>query len=329
MEPVFLLGSSTRRKITSLLFFFSCCFVWRSEADCPVPERGENSVLTDQTLLMDAFPEGISVTLECCNGYEKESGSEVISCQNGEWTQVELICKKKDCGVPNPQPNMRIDTSAGTLFGDIVTVTCDIGYEISGSSYKQCYSWGWFGKASCHRRKCKKPAEVTNGNNSWNSTELPTYGEVIRYNCDDGYALFGHDAILCNEMGEYGAPPPECKDISTSGPSSTTAAADRDIIIRGGTEVTTWRDGGHTLLREVKVTSSNVTSSPPSLYKETHNVTTHAKDIDYLPVILSVVCVSLVVCIGAICLHRCLLKRKGSYDTREDVKPELLLFQNV
>ncbi|XP_077428997.1 complement decay-accelerating factor, GPI-anchored [Vanacampus margaritifer] len=328
MELVFLLGSSTQRKITSLLFFLCCCFVWRSEADCAVPERGEHSVLTDQALLMDEFPEGVDVTLECGNGYEKEAGSEVISCRNGKWTPIELICKKMDCGAPNPQPNMRFNTSAGTLFGDTVTVTCDVGYEISGSSYKQCFSWGWMGKASCHRRKCKKPAEVTNGNNSWDSTDLPTYGKVIFYTCDEGYTLIGHEFILCDKTGEYSAPPPECKDISTSlGPSTT--AAHRDIIIRGGTEVTTCRDGGHTLPGGVEVTQSDVTSSPQPFYKGTHDVATDAKDIDYLPVILSVVCVTLVVCIGAICLHRCLLRRKGSYDTREGVKPEFLLFQNI
>lgn len=65
------------------------------QADCGRPQRGQNSVFTDQALLMDTFPEGSNVTLECSNGYEKEAGSEVITCQNGNWTRVELICKSK------------------------------------------------------------------------------------------------------------------------------------------------------------------------------------------------------------------------------------------
>ncbi|TNN35908.1 hypothetical protein EYF80_053928 [Liparis tanakae] len=53
-----------------------------------------------------------------------------------------------------------------------------------------------------------------------------------------------------------------------------------------------------------------------------------SKDIGYTPVIVSVICVTLVVCIVALFIHKFLQKRKGSYDTREDLKPELLQFQN-
>ncbi|XP_061146583.1 complement decay-accelerating factor, GPI-anchored [Syngnathus typhle] len=299
----FLLGSSTGLKFTSLLCFY--CLVWSSEANCPTPQRGENSVLSDQARLMNKYPEGSNVTLECCNGFEKESGSEVIRCLNGNWTRIELICKRMDCGEPKPQPNMIFDTSTGTLFGDIIKVTCEKGYDISGTSYKQCYERGWFGRSKCDILTCNKPAEVSNGTHSWDSQDRPTYGQMIVYNCDEGYTLVGNDSIQCDDTGKYDSPPPECKDVSSSlAPSTTAAAAHRDIIIRGGTEVTTQR--------------------------EKHGVVTDAnKDVDYLPVILSVVCVSLVACIGVLSLHRCLLRRKGSYDTREDQKSEFLIFQNI
>ncbi|XP_019713818.1 zona pellucida sperm-binding protein 3 receptor isoform X2 [Hippocampus comes] len=321
MEFFFLLGRSTNLKLTSLLFF-CCCFVWRSEADCGRPQRGQNSVFTDQAHLMNKFPEGSSVTLECSNGYEKETGSEVITCQNGNWTQVELICKKRDCGVPKPQPNMIFDTTAGTLFGDVAQVTCDKGYEISGSSFRQCFSRGWIGRSECHIITCNQPAEVSNGKNSWDSQDLPTYGQVILYNCDEGYTLIGNGSILCNETGQYDSPPPECKVLSATTMTSS-AAAYRDKIIRGGTEVTTRRDDTHTMtMAGEEGTANNVT--------ETHDVVTDAKkDLDYLPVILSVACGTLVICIVALCLHRCLLRRKGSYDTREDMKSNFLLFQNI
>ncbi|XP_049590083.1 complement decay-accelerating factor [Syngnathus scovelli] len=304
MEFFFQLGSSTGLKFTSLLCFY--CLVWSSEANCPTPRRGNHSVLSTQALLMNKFPEGSNVTLECCNGYEKESGSEVIRCLNGNWTRIELVCKKMDCGEPKPQPNMIFDTSAGTLFGDTIKVTCEKGYEISGTSYKQCYPMGWVGKSKCHIITCNKPAEVSNGNHSWNSQDRPTYGQTIVYNCDEGYTLIGNDSIRCHDMGVYDSPPPECKNVSaTLSPSTTAAAAaPRDITIRGGTEVT--------------------------MQREKHDVVTDAnKDVDYLPVILSVVCVSLVACIGVLFLHRCLLRRKGSYNTREEPKSEFLIFQNI
>ncbi|XP_061641045.1 E-selectin isoform X2 [Phyllopteryx taeniolatus] len=316
MELLFLLGSSTHSKLTSLLFFCCCCFVWRSEADCPMPQRGKNTVLSDQALLMNTFPEGSNITLVCLNGFEKESGSDGVSCQDGNWTRIELLCKKIDCGVPKSQLNMKFNTSAGTLFRDVVKVTCDKGYQISGSSYKQCYPGGWMGKAKCHIKTCNKPAEVTNGKNSWDSKVLPTYGQVILYNCDEGYTLTGNDTVQCSETGEYDSLPPECK-ASTS-QSTTAAAAQRDKIIMGGAEVTTRRDGGRALTTEeaVGTAASNVTPCPTSFFPETHDAATGANKV-------------IVVCTGALCLHLCLLRRKGSYDTREDVKPEFLLFQNV
>ncbi|XP_032406402.1 sushi, von Willebrand factor type A, EGF and pentraxin domain-containing protein 1-like [Xiphophorus hellerii] len=63
-------------------------------AYCPIPKGGENMVLTDESLLRKDFPEGTNVIYECGNGYEKESGSEIITCIGGNWTEPDLICKK-------------------------------------------------------------------------------------------------------------------------------------------------------------------------------------------------------------------------------------------
>lgn len=65
--------------------------------DCPKPEGGHNTVLTNESLLKNVFPENIMVTLQCSSGYIKESGSEFITCINDQWTESELICKSKSC----------------------------------------------------------------------------------------------------------------------------------------------------------------------------------------------------------------------------------------
>uniref|UniRef100_A0A3B5MC35 Sushi domain-containing protein n=1 Tax=Xiphophorus couchianus TaxID=32473 RepID=A0A3B5MC35_9TELE len=66
-------------------------------AYCPIPKGGENMVLTDESLLRKDFPEGTNVIYECGNGYEKESGSEIITCIGGNWTEPDLICKSESC----------------------------------------------------------------------------------------------------------------------------------------------------------------------------------------------------------------------------------------
>ncbi|XP_061689527.1 complement decay-accelerating factor isoform X2 [Syngnathoides biaculeatus] len=274
---------------------------------------------------MNTFPAGSKVTLVCRNGFQKASGSDVISCRGGAWTPVELVCKKMDCGVPEAKPHMEFNTSGGTLFGAVVVVTCQKGYQINGPSYKQCYTSGWSGTVDCHVKTCSHPPEVTNGNNSWHSQKAPTYGQAVRYHCDEGYALAGNDTIQCDETGQYDSPPPECK--APASPSTTAAAADRDNIITGGAEVTTRRDGGRAW---TTTAASDAPPWPTSVFQGAHDVTVDGgRDIYYVPVIIIVIGVSLVACTGVLCLHLCHLRRKGSYDTREDAKPQFLIFQNV
>ncbi|XP_026162348.1 complement decay-accelerating factor isoform X8 [Mastacembelus armatus] len=250
-----------RGRPTVLYLLLMCLVIWKAAADCPKPQGKDHILLTDAALVMHNFPEGSVVTFKCTNGYERESGSDAITCINNNWTELQLICKKMDCGFPAPQPNMSFNISGGTLFGDIIKVICDKGYQISGPTYRQCYPKGWSGKPRCEVITCQSPPQVTNGRSSWDSQDFPKYGEIIHYSCNKGYTLIGKDTIVCSETGEYDSPLPECNG--------------------------------------------------------------------YIPIIVSVVVVLLAVCIVVVFLHKFLLKRKGSYDTREDLKPELLQFQNL
>ncbi|XP_022617129.1 complement decay-accelerating factor isoform X5 [Seriola dumerili] len=290
----FSLDTCGRRRCLLLLYLF----VLEAAANCPNPEGRENIVLTTEALLVNTFPEGIGVTLECANGYVIESGSGVISCTDGKWTEPDLICKKKDCGPPQPQPHMSFDTSDGTLFGAVIKVICDKGYEISGLSHKHCFSKGWNGKSTCEIVTCEEPAEVTNGRSLWDGQGEPEYGQVITFVCDEGYNLVGHDSIMCNENGEYNFEPPKCQ---------------------GGRDIFTAED---------KATTANVT--PTTSFQDKHDGTVITNsDTGYVNVIASVIGISLVSCIVVYFLHKFLLRKKGSYDTREDLKPELLQFQNL
>ncbi|XP_029288280.1 complement decay-accelerating factor isoform X2 [Cottoperca gobio] len=320
------LNTCGRGTVQSLLLLY--LFIVKAAADCPKPQGTETSVLTDEALLMNDFPEGSQVTLECANGLVQESGSGIMSCVNNNWTEPDLICKKKDCGVPKPQPHMTFDTSAGTLFTAVIKVICDKGYWISGASYKQCYATGWSAKgAKCKIVTCAPPAEVINGKSSWDSQDVPRYGEIIQYVCNDGYTLVGRDSIKCNESGGYDPLPPSCDGVSTKAiirPTSTppaqdssatpTAHRDDTVTSRATAAVSpSVRGGSDNLTAEGKATTSvtSMSSSSSSSFQDEHVEVTN-KDIGYMPVIVSVICVSLVGCIVVIVLHKFLLKRKGS-----------------
>ncbi|XP_070848579.1 complement decay-accelerating factor isoform X2 [Chaetodon trifascialis] len=317
-----------RRGVGPLLLIY--LFVVKAAADCPKPQGTGNIVLTNEALLINNFPEGSVATLECANGYVKETGSGITTCVDGNWTEPDIICIKKDCGPPKPQPNMSFNTSGGTLFGDMITVFCDKGYQISGSSFKWCYATGWSGRAKCKIVTCDRPAEVANGRSSWDSQDVPTYGEIIHYHCNEGYTLVGKDSIVCGESGVYDSQPPECKGVTVERITTETLTATPTPPAQ---EASTSTDPAATAHRDKTITPPAASPSAPGgrgiLSGEDRAATTGVtsttsfqdmrdgavdvnKDIGYTSVIVSVICISIVVCILLFFLHKFLLKRKGS-----------------
>lgn len=61
---------------------------------------------------------------------------------------------------------------------------------------------------------CKSPPEVANSVRSWNGGDIPKYGEIIHYSCEEGYALIGNSIITCDEHGGYTPRPPVCESKS-------------------------------------------------------------------------------------------------------------------
>ncbi|KAM9361646.1 complement decay-accelerating factor isoform 2-T2 [Symphorus nematophorus] len=333
-----LLDTCGRRRVKHLLLL--CLFALKAAADCSKPEGKNNTVLTSEALLLNAFPDGIVVPFECANGYFKESGSGVTTCINGNWTELDLICNKKDCGPPPPQPHMNFDTSPGTLFGAVIEVFCDKGYSISGSSFKQCFAQGWSGRAKCEIVICDKPDQPANGKFIWDSEDEPKYGEIIQYICNEGYTLVGNDSIKCTETGEYNSGPPECKGVTTEGRMTTTvtqtptppaqeastfAAAsptahrDKTLTTSATPTVSPSPPGGRDILAATrKATPASITSTTPFQDKHDGAVDMN-KDIGYTPLIVSVISVTLVVSILVFLTHKFLLRRKGRANGTEPI----------
>ncbi|XP_045547699.1 complement decay-accelerating factor isoform X5 [Salmo salar] len=193
-------------------------FITSGNSECPIPqvEGNQNVVLTNDALLKNDFPEGSEVKFQCANGYMTEQGSERITCTSGEWSTLELICKKKDCGAPKEMPHLTYEfNKEGTLFGATARAICDKGYQVQGSSYRQCYATGWSGRSRCEVVTCEEPIDIMNGMISEKpAKQFPEYGDVIQYSCDEGYTLIGNKSIQCNEDGEYNSVLPECKDVN-------------------------------------------------------------------------------------------------------------------
>ncbi|XP_054906226.1 sushi, von Willebrand factor type A, EGF and pentraxin domain-containing protein 1-like isoform X2 [Poeciliopsis prolifica] len=182
----------------------------RCVPDCSKPQHIENTVLSAESLRKSIFPSGTVIKYQCIIGYDQISGTGIIRCVNGKWTKPDIICKKKNCGLPEAKQHMVFDTSQGTLFGAVVTVTCEEGFRLNGSRFKHCLDTGWFGTANCEVVTCPKPTRVENGRHSWNNDLEPEYRQTIRFTCNTGYTLFGNETIRCTVTGVYDSQPPRC-----------------------------------------------------------------------------------------------------------------------
>lgn len=62
-------------------------------AKCSFPVLSGNYVLSSESRLKNEFPDGSTAVTECAKGHEAKHGSPLITCQNGEWSDVELKCE--------------------------------------------------------------------------------------------------------------------------------------------------------------------------------------------------------------------------------------------
>ncbi|XP_029539389.2 complement decay-accelerating factor isoform X4 [Oncorhynchus nerka] len=270
-------------------------FITRGNSECPKPqvERNQNVVLTNDALLKNDFPEGSEVLFQCTNGYMKAQGSESITCTSGEWSTLELICKKKDCGAPKEMPHLTYEfDKEGTLFGASARAICDKGYQIQGSSYRQCYATGWSGRSRC-----------------------------------EGYTLIGNKSIECEEDGEYNSFLPECKDVNDLPLKPTTISASMTT----STVAPTIQDVNDIPLKPTSASITSTVPPTIQVSGRHHGIGEH--DINAATrnaAAVGSVIVIVIVIVTLVLVVYCFQKRKGSYQTGEDTrrKEELLQFQN-
>ncbi|XP_064162118.1 complement factor H-like isoform X6 [Anguilla rostrata] len=191
------------------------------KGQCQVPPSKTGLELTEESAALDTFDEGSSVTFKCGAGYTKVSGDGTIFCRNGIWTVETLQCQKKSCGSPGDLINGRFSTPEGTDFGATAYASCNRGYEMHGTAYRQCYDFGWNNRVPrCEIKKCDDPPTIVNGIiSSRPDTEFPVFRDIVQYKCDKNYNIVGDSQLVCNEFGSYNGTVPQCKELNCPTPS--------------------------------------------------------------------------------------------------------------
>ena len=132
---------------------------------------------------------------------------------------------ESDCGDPGTPAN-------GSTFGDTYTVgstvnhTCNMGFELVGSSQRECLvNASWSGSLpTCESKSinaqlllvtrrfhividCGDPGRPVDGTTTGTST---TFRSVVNHTCNEGFLLSGAAQRVCLSSAMWSAPLPNC-----------------------------------------------------------------------------------------------------------------------
>ncbi|XP_026873902.2 CUB and sushi domain-containing protein 1 [Electrophorus electricus] len=162
---------------------------------------------------LDQYKDRSQVRFRCIHGYIWAGGNETIYCDNGHWTSLQLICRKKKCGSAGELENGHFDYT-GVSFGDTATAKCNEGYQLVGEAMRHCRAEGWDGrKPVCEVVKCSNPPEVPGAEMYGPTDDEPIrFGDLVSYRCLTG-TLVGSQEIFCTEKGTWSASAPQCRGV--------------------------------------------------------------------------------------------------------------------
>ncbi|XP_052809396.1 CUB and sushi domain-containing protein 3-like [Mya arenaria] len=172
----------------------------------PTPTNGSSTL----------YDSGQFALISCDTGFTM-NGENYIECVNDTWS-TNTTCQIVDCGDPTPTSGS-VD-SGDTTYLSVVTVTCDSGYDISGSDVITCQSTGsWNATPTCERKDCGSPA-ATNGAYSGGTL----YDQTATLSCDTGYNLQGPEVVYCDVTGWNGTA--TCNIVDCGDPTPNNGSAD-------------------------------------------------------------------------------------------------------
>uniref|UniRef100_F6PWZ1 Uncharacterized protein n=1 Tax=Ciona intestinalis TaxID=7719 RepID=F6PWZ1_CIOIN len=150
----------------------------------------------------------------CDIGYELV-GTNFRSCGGeGVWSGREVTCVLIVCDLLSVPDHGRMTCSNQANYHSRCSFTCDIGYEIVGSSSRTCLeSSDWSGvTTSCSVVTCPVLPSPNHGRKS--CSEENRYLSECQYVCDVGFDRHGSENRVCQEDGTWSGSPVGCGIIT-------------------------------------------------------------------------------------------------------------------
>ncbi|XP_078672529.1 P-selectin-like [Branchiostoma floridae x Branchiostoma belcheri] len=152
---------------------------------------------------------GDDVTFTCNTGYNLV-GASSLTCQSDlTWSGSPPTCSIVQCPVLAAPDNG--GKTGGSSYQDVVTFSCNLGYDLVGSSSVTCQADAtWSGSApTCTRVQCPTVQSPTNGGSSGDNY----YQDVMSFTCDPGYELEGLASITCQADATWSGSAPSCAPV--------------------------------------------------------------------------------------------------------------------
>ncbi|XP_069096987.1 sushi, von Willebrand factor type A, EGF and pentraxin domain-containing protein 1 isoform X1 [Pleurodeles waltl] len=160
---------------------------------------------------------GDEIHYHCQAGYILH-GTQKRTCQaDGNWDGQTPHCEPVNCGPPEDISHGFLNGSTFTFEG-YIQYLCFPGYELQGNALRQCMSNGfWSGTPpTCLPCNCPPPV-VQNGKILGDGFNC---GEVVRFQCHEGFKLLGLSEIRCESAGKWSSGFPHCGRVSCGSPPS-------------------------------------------------------------------------------------------------------------
>jgi len=170
---------------------------------------------------------GAMCNFSCSIGY-RMNGSSTLTCSAsrnkppGFWDNLQPTCQAIRCAaLPTPPNGLKTGCSdpSSELYGAICSFSCKVGYNLTGSSKRQCLeNENWSGiDTSCQVINCTALVPPPNGVISPSPClSRSTYGQSCNFSCQrQGYSLEGSSVRVCGSDGEWtGTNDTICRDIA-------------------------------------------------------------------------------------------------------------------
>ncbi|CAK8674344.1 unnamed protein product [Clavelina lepadiformis] len=191
------------------------------------PPRCNEITCPRRTTPADARPSSLKsrwvvdevLSYTCDVGYDLRGNPSSTCLVSGGWSNDLPNCRIRRCVHRHvPEHSTANPNKSQWVYGDRVTYTCDLGYELSGSAESRCTSSGRWSDPppTCTSLDCLVPTAPTDGSVSPSSGNRVLLDGTITYSCDPGYFMKNQLSrtlkATCLRSGNWNRPTPVCEE---------------------------------------------------------------------------------------------------------------------